>query len=253
MRLVLLPPLGHDHKFYDPLREVLSSVETHALDYPYFDESFPWESEDLIEELAQYFASQIKAYGKVSLLGVSLGATLSLRVKEILGEKVDHLFLVSSGGHKVASFRKEMILTHLKEQGPETFLLHALEVGSSKAFEESDFREHFHVSETAAKNYWAHYRENLWNTDHRKIGQRALVNLVKASVEVNYEHLLSRFQKEISIIWGEKDKVFSMRFYEKFKKLCPQSQFYLYKVGHFSPLETPEVFKDILLRHEKNS
>src|SRR5690606_14212505 len=123
-----------------------------------------------------------------------------------------------------------MILTHLKEQGAETFLLHALEVGSSKEYEESDFREHFHQSETHAREYWNYYKENLWSIEHRKLGERALVNLVKASVEVNYEHLLTRFQKDISIVWGEKDKVFSMRFFEKFKKLCPQSQFFLYGV-----------------------
>lgn len=253
VRLVLIPPLGHDQKFYDPLKAELSGRDVLSLDYPYFDKNFPWESHDLIEALAQYFAQKISGYEKVSILGVSLGATLSLRIKEILREKVGHLFLVSSGGHKVASFRKEMILTHLKEQGAETFLLHALEVGSQKNFEESDFQEHFHQSDREARVYWEHYRKTLWSRDHQKVAQIPLVNLVKASVEVNFESLLTQFQDEITIIWGAKDKVFSMRFYEKFKKLCPRSEFHLNEVGHFSPLETPRAIKDILLAHEKTS
>ena len=76
-------------------------------------------------------------------------------------------------------------------------------------------------------------------------------DVVSGSVEVNFEHLLSKFQDQISIIWADLDKVFSMRFYEKFKKLCPRSQFYLLQgVGHFSLLETPE---RILLSSEANT
>lgn len=252
MKLVLIPPLGHDQKFYDALVSLLPGKEILRLDYPYFDQSFPWESEDLINELAHYFSRMIDQHPEVNILGVSLGATLSLRIKEILGTKVRHLFMVSSGGHKVASFRKEMILSHMKTQGQETFLLNALEVGSTKEFSESEFRLHFHHDLTFPKAYWKHFTEVLWSKDHRRIGSPHLMNLVKASVEVNFEELLSHFQKDITIIWGEQDKVFSMRFYEKFKKLCKESQFYLYEnVGHFSPLETPEKIKDILLGYEK--
>lgn len=253
MTLVLIPPLGHDQKFYDPLVSLLSGVDIIRLDYPYFDSHFPWESEELINKLAHYFSEKITSFTEVKILGVSLGATISLKMKEILGDKISHLYLVSSGGHKVTNFRKEMILSHIKTLGDEKFLLNALEVGSDKAYGASEFQYHFHGEDhTHPKTYWKHFTQVLWKEENRQLARQPLIQLVKASVEVSYEDFLERFQQEITIIWGEQDKVFSMRFYEKFKKVCPQARFYLFAgAGHFSPLETPVKIKDILLAHEK--
>ena len=251
VRLVFIPPLGHDHKFYEPLVQMMGREVT-LLDYPYLEQSFDWNSKELIEELAQFFADKINQYDKVKIVGVSLGATISLRIKEILGDKVEHLYLISSGGHKVASFRKEMILTHLRDLGAEEFLLKSLEVGSKSEYQNSDFKSHFHQAHKYAQVYWDYYTQELWKSEHAINAQIALTNLVAASVEVNFEHLLSKFQDQISIIWADLDKVFSMRFYEKFKKLCPRSQFYLLQgVGHFSPLETPKRILHILKGYEK--
>lgn len=252
MNLVLIPPLGHDQYFYEPLAAELSEINLIRLEYPYFEEDFPWESRDLIEELAQYFAGKLTHLSDFTILGVSLGATLSLRIKEILGPTSIHLFMVSSGGQKVQNFRKEMILTHLRQMGPVEFLLNALEVGSHKSFEESDFKNHFHHDLAHPAAYWQHYSEVLWQPEARALAGARLVALIKASVEVNFEQLLTRYQQEITMVWGGKDKVFSLRFFSKFQKLCPKAQFHLYPdLGHFSPLETPALFKDMLLSHEK--
>ena len=230
----------------------MNKNEVLCLDYPYWDQNFPWSEGDLIEKLAQYFATLIGPLQSVEIIGVSLGATISLRIKEILGEQVAHLHLISSGGHKVASFRKEMILTHLRDMGPHEFLLKSLEVGSQESFLNSDFKTHFHQGQIWAQDYWDYYTKKLWSQQHVQQAAHALSELVRASVEVNFEHLLERFQERISIIWADQDKVFSMRFYEKFKKLCPRARFYLLSgVGHFSPLETPERILHILEGYEK--
>lgn len=232
----------------------MEAHEVVCLDYPYLDAGFAWSEGNLIENLAQYFASKIETYLKVEIIGVSLGATISLRIKEILGEKIHHLHLISSGGHKVASFRKEMILTHLRDLGQEEFLLKSLEVGSSEDFDKSDFKSHFHQTQNLAQDYWDYYTKKLWSKKNAQQAQMALCELVRASVEVNFEHLLERFQDHLSIIWADQDKVFSMRFYEKFKNRCPRARFYLLaNVGHFSPLETPERILHILEGYEKPS
>lgn len=232
----------------------MGAYEVVCLDYPYLDARFAWSEGNLIEKLAQYFASKIETYQQVEIIGVSLGATISLRIKEILGEKIYHLHLISSGGHKVASFRKEMILTHLRDLGPVEFLLKSLEVGSSADFDNSDFKSHFHQTQIWAQDYWDYYTKKLWSKKNAQQAQMALCELVRASVDVNFEHLLERFQDHLSIIWADQDKVFSMRFYEKFKSRAPRARFYLLaNVGHFSPLETPERILHILEGYEKPS
>lgn len=251
---VLIPPLGHDSQFYAPLKKLMSAHEVVCLDYPYLDASFGWQEGELIEKLAQYFASKMATYQKIEIIGVSLGATISLRIKEILGEKIDHLHLISSGGHKVASFRKEMILSHLRDLGAEDFLIKSLEVSSTEEFDKSDFKSHFHQTQIWAREYWDYYTKKLWSKDNAHKARTALCELVRASVEVNFEHLLERFQDHLSIIWADQDKVFSMRFYEKFKSRAPRARFYLLaNVGHFSPLETPERILHILEGYEKPS
>lgn len=249
---VLIPPLGHDSQFYTPLKKLLSSYEVVCLDYPYLDAGFAWTEGDLIEKLAQYFASKLEGHQRVEIMGVSLGATISMRIKEILGEKINHLHLISSGGHKVASFRKEMILAHLRDLGPREFLLKSLEVGSSEEFTNSDFKSHFHQTQIYAQDYWDYYTKKLWSPENIQQASLGLCELVRASVEVNFEHLIERFQDHLSIIWADQDKVFSMRFYEKFKSRAPRARFYLLQnVGHFSPLETPERILHILEGYEK--
>lgn len=251
VKWVLIPPLGHDQEFYAPLISLLGREHCLCLDYPYFASDFNWESDDLLEELAQYFAQKIEIPQEVSVVGVSLGATLGLRITEILATKISQLFLISSGGHQVASFRKKMILHHLETLGSDKFLQAALEVGSSADFEVSEFRRHFQQGLGEARAYWFHFTHHLWTPAKTQQGQRALLALVRASVEVNYEQLMQRLQKQLIIIWGSEDRVFSLRFYQKFRNTCPQSPCYLLAVGHFSPLETPEQIKDILLKHEK--
>ena len=63
---------------------------------------------------------------------------------------------------------------------------------------------------------------------------------------------MEKFQKEIVFIWGESDKIFSLRHYKKFNKLMPDAKFHLMsELGHYLPLESPAQTAKIILNYEK--
>lgn len=221
-----------------------------VLDYPYVDveSSFDWQSPKLLDRLAQHLVDGLLSQTSSVdyLVGVSLGATLALKMNELLGDAVQKIVLISSGGFPVPSFRKEMILQSIREQDGEDFLKLALSVDRG-SFTESNFVKNFITPGPTVERYWHHYTQELWTDQKLKSQGPALISLMKASVEVDYGELIQKYQKKEVIIWGEQDKVFSMRFYNKFLAQAPGAGFHLLnKIGHFSPLETPETVAAII-------
>lgn len=253
--LILIPPLGHDQKFYDPLAKLLETkFNLIRLDYPYVlkHSDFNWDAPDLLTELAIYFIREIKKHTQDVhyILGVSLGATISYKINDLLQGKVEKLFLISSGGFIVAPFRKEIILQSLKEQGRDNFLKLALSMDRGD-FHSTSFIKNFTHPSKDVETYWKYYTEVLWNDEHFNRMADHLLKLMNASLNVNFESLIEKFQKQEVIIWGEIDKVFSMRFYRKFQEKAPAATFHLMNgIGHFSPLETPETIFDIMKGYE---
>ena len=82
--LVLIPPMGHSPTFYQEIiPQLKSKFNVIALDYP----RKKIDKDDPLEYLVQFFALKIKqnVEGPFYLMGLSLGATLCYRLKEILG------------------------------------------------------------------------------------------------------------------------------------------------------------------------
>ncbi len=236
-KIVLLPPMGHSEDFFDLLIEALGDQFTiHTLNYPVVENNG---CSSIIDEYVSYFSSELaNIKGNFILGGLSLGATLSLRIKENLGDKITGIVLMASGGLKVARARKEMVQHHVASiTCHETFIGKALSLDSL-----DNFLLHFNNdnAEVIAREYFLNYLKTRWSGNFDKdLGQ----NFVKAAdeaVEINYEKLLAKYQHEIHLLWGMKDRIFSQRHLIRFKKLMPDAHFHnLNNCGHYLPLESP--------------
>lgn len=229
--------MGHDHYFYHQLVPLLEhKYKIILLDYP----SLEVDRDDALEYLVRFFASEIhqKTEGQIILGGLSLGATLSFRLKDILGEKIKFIFAMATGGMQVARARKEMILYAIDNLEPEDLI--------QKSLSFNNFTDHFSQNQETARDYLKHLKEHM-----NKREQSNFITLIKAALEVNYEDQMKRYQGQTAIIWAEKDKVFSMRHLKKLKKIMPQASTYLLAdLGHYLPLESPEQVAKIVLEHE---
>jgi len=102
--LYLIPPLGHDSKFYDLVSSSLTEQYDVVLaDYPYRAgvNEINWESNNLLVALAAYFVKEIELYLEETnrtlygIGGVSLGGTLSILMYDLLQVKPLKMFLIS--------------------------------------------------------------------------------------------------------------------------------------------------------------
>jgi pimeloyl-ACP methyl ester carboxylesterase len=248
--LFLIPPMGHNHSFFNELVAQLNDkFEIVFLNYPRLAADFD-SSGDILEDFARYFAKKIleKEVLSASILGLSLGATLSLRIKELLPDKIDTLFMMASGGLKVARARKSMINYALEKIPPHDFIKKALGLSNI-----DEFIIHFSRNHDIASEYYLDMLDEQWKDENLEKYSGYFIDQIKAALEVNYEAQMQSFQEDIVFIWGESDKIFSLRHYKKFIKLMPKACFHLLgDLGHYLPLESPKQTAKIILNYEKS-
>jgi pimeloyl-ACP methyl ester carboxylesterase len=241
--------MGHNKDFYSEIvKELNSTFKIVFLNYPRLASEFD-STGDILEDFARYFATKIDSYSQSggSILGLSLGATLSVRIKEILPNKVDTLFMMASGGLKVARARKSMINHALDNIAPHDFIKKALGLT-----EFDDFKIHFSSNHELALGYFNTMNQEFWSNEALKKYTGYFIDQIKAALEVNYEAQLEAFQDDIVFIWGEADKIFSLRHYKKFQRIMPRANFSLLPdLGHYLPLESPKQTAKIILNYEK--
>lgn len=243
--LVLLPPMGHSEDFYQFFEKELENyfiIKT--LNYPIKHKSNDF---SMIEEYVAYFCEEIrKIQGRVYLCGLSLGATLSLCIKEKLDDQVISIILIASGGLKVARARKEMVLHHVDH------------ITSSKAFVEKalsldcldNFILHFNNTDSKdrAREYFQDYLSKRWHGQYEQSLGKNFIKAAAEAIEINYEKRLSKYQSEIHLIWGMKDRVFSVRHLKRFEKIMPKATIHKFdNGGHYLPLESPKECAKILI------
>lgn len=226
-----IPPMGHIKDIYNWC-EKRNAI---FLEYPYNQEII--ESEDSLEYLAQYFANKIIETGAQDfcLIGVSLGATLSLRINEILNNKASHIIMMAPGGLKVARARREMVTHAIHNMDIEEFIRKALGLDGLDSF-----LSHFNSNEKVARDYYP-IIEEFWSGKFNSSQAEAFKKMAIDALNVNYEHLLDQYQTKIHLLWGEQDKIFSMRHFRKLKNKIPAADINLFNnVGHYLPIEAPE-------------
>jgi pimeloyl-ACP methyl ester carboxylesterase len=244
-QIVLLPPMGHCEKFFTLLRDHLEDdFIVHTLNYPVIETKL---KSSILEEYITYFCNELnKIEGEFILGGLSLGATLSLRIKDKLGDKVSCVVLMASGGLKVARARKEMVQHHINNiTSREFFIGKALSLDSL-----GNFLLHFNndLSELIAREYFDNVLSQRWEKKYDGELGRNFVQAAAEAIEVNYEGLLEKHQSSIHMLWGMKDRVFSQRYLRRFQKLMPNAKFHhLNNCGHYLPLESSEECAKILL------
>lgn len=231
-KLVLIPPMGHKSDFFALLIKELKDFEVITLEYP--------EIASNLNELADYFADLIRPLGTCSIVGLSLGATISYPIKEILGDQIKHIFAMATGGQKVARARKEMLLFAIENLSSEEMLNKIL------SLKEESFLEHFSNNQEKAKSYLETLGEHWFSKPPKN-----LIHQLTQALNVNYEEIMNTFQKNITVIWAENDRIFSQRHLKKLKKIMPEAQFVLLQnAGHYFPLEYPKQTAKVITCHE---
>ncbi|MAX67271.1 MAG: hypothetical protein CME66_10085 [Halobacteriovoraceae bacterium] len=244
-----IPPMGHLSSFYQDYIQQYNS-HYYFLDYPLSKQEQLTGASCLIKN-ADYFAQKIQQINQKTnqnefmIIGVSLGATLSLKINEKLNNTANKLILIAPGGIKVTRARKELIKQTLNELNCMDFITKVLGLTSSD-FLKSNFCQHFSVTTPTSQEYYQKLYSFWKNNNHLKT-QENFKSLVIDALDVNYEELLERYQDKIHIIWSEKDKVFSSRHLKRFQHLCQKSIFSIYpNYGHYLPLEAPEELNKIV-------
>jgi pimeloyl-ACP methyl ester carboxylesterase len=229
--------MGHIKEFYNWCAKKNAQI----LEYPYDQKVI--DSDDALEHLAQYFAKIIKETNSKSfcLIGVSLGATLSLRINEILDNKATKIIMMAPGGLKVARARREMITHAIHNMDQEEFIRKALGIDGLDSF-----LSHFNSNTEIANDYYP-IINSFWSSIINLTQGDAFKKMAIDALNVNYEHLIEVYQDKIHLLWGEQDKIFSMRHFRKFQKKLPATQIELYNnVGHYLPIEAPEHLDKII-------
>ena len=254
--LYLIPPLGHDSKFYDLVSSSLTEQYDVVLaDYPYRAgvNEINWESNNLLVALAAYFVKEIELYLEETnrtlygIGGVSLGGTLSILMYDLLQVKPLKMFLISSGGLRVPSLRKRLIQRAVETTSTRDLLRLTFALDGEN-FENSSFRRQFQVVSAEVEGYWHYYTSINWREERFSNAGNLVIKILLAAVEVDFEKYISRLSERIVVVWGEKDKIFSMRAFDKFKKLAEDAEFHLLDgVGHYSPIESPDAVSRIIL------
>lgn len=227
--------MGHDGQFYDPLiAQLKNRFKLTTFNYP--------DGLTKLDDLSEYYANKIEqTREKHSLVGLSLGATLSYKITELVPSQVNSLFAMASGGPKVARARKEMIHFAAQQMPPMDFIRKALSL--------DDFQTHFSNNTELAHQYAKKLRLK-WNQAKKPAIENFLA-LIQDAVEVNYEQQMEQFQTKVELIWGGQDKVFTNRNFKKIQSCMPKANIHLLEqAGHYLPLEYPELVAKIILQHE---
>lgn len=229
MVIFFIPPMGHQHSYY----HLLKDPSYIFLDYP--------KNINNLEDIAQELSSHIKSIlaqdsknQRFCLAGTSLGASLCLRINEILNNEATKLFLIATGGPQVSRIRKIFIEDAAKNMTPHSFLEKILALTS-----EETFLDHFSANKDKASVYF-HQLKTCW----QKNEEDQVHNFHQLSLNataINYEDLMKRYEDKIVIIWGLKDKVFSKRNLSLIQKIIPNAKYHIKEeLGHYMALEQPE-------------
>jgi pimeloyl-ACP methyl ester carboxylesterase len=271
---MLIPPMGHDATFYYPLRDALGErCEVLLPDYPDDAELIGVPHQALLDVLARFFMARLQAAMAVAaassatadalndaqngrrcvvLGGVSLGATLSIRINHLManeptGRVPDKLLLMATGGLKVSRARKGMIETAMAQQSVLQFLRQSLAIDGD-TFEQASFQHQFCALTPAVKEYWQHYAQTLWQFGNHPVKAENFLTMVRAALEVDYEDHIASESGNYVLLWSAKDRIFSMRMYKKLVALATQATFILMEdIGHYAPLEDPQRIAQIIV------
>ncbi len=252
--LVLIPPLGHTSEFYAPLKATLGNVVDWLLpDYPYTQLPIRTDN-DLLEGLAQHFLDLIEVelasrphITRFMIGGVSLGATLSIRINHLLTRKPHKVLLMAPGGLRVSRARKEVIQTAIAQQSTLSFVRQSLAI-EGDTFLDSSFPRQFCQLSPTVEAYWWHYAREFWQFGGNEAAAEGFLAMIQAALNVNFESHLANDSANCLILWSANDKVFSMRMYRKFVDLATQADIRLLdNIGHYAPLEDPQRIATVIM------
>ena len=248
-QVLLLPPLGHDSELFAPLtRELHGECDVHALDYPGFGgrslEGFPELRAraphdaarlKLLTRLVDDVVEQLDALGVVpdAIGGVSLGGTLCYMLRDALPQRPRHLFLMASGGRRVARVRRETVRAAMDSLGADDFAQEHLGLDESA-------EQHYGRKTQDVRVYRQHLRERVWSGDAKHERACAAVTLLDAALSIDCEDAMRNNDVPALVLAGALDRIFNPRYVARYASLLSQSEtLQLVGVGHYPPLEAP--------------
>jgi pimeloyl-ACP methyl ester carboxylesterase len=182
-----------------------------------------------VKNFAKYLYNFIsyKNYGKVILLGNSLGGHIGLYHTKLYPEKVKALVITGSSG----LYESAMGSGYTKRSDYEVIKKKAQEV--------------FYDPEIATKKIV----DDVYATVNDRNKLIKTLAIAKSAIRHNMSKDLPSMETSTCIIWGKNDIVTPPEVAEVFQELLPDSDlFWIDKCGHAAMMEHPEEFNQILLQ-----
>lgn len=256
-QVALLPPLGHDSALFGPLTERLrETCDVHALDYPGFGArahvTLPGLSaratddagrHALLDELVRDARAQLTERGVEPdvLGGVSLGGTLTLRLRDRLARPPRALLLMAAGGRRVASVRREGVRAAMNRLGDVAFALEHLGLATGSDVVEGGAEQHYACVTPEVSAYLTHLRTDVWQGPGLEARARAAVAMLDAALAIDFEDAMRSNRVPALVVAGERDRIFTPRYIARYAEVLAHGQtVVLPGVGHYPPLEAPD-------------
>lgn len=230
-KLVIIHGWGKGISSWQKVKEELEKAKIEVLlpELPGFGNTFPPLQVWGIEEYKNWILNFIekKEWQKFCLLGHSFGGGIALKIACDCPEKIEKLILVSPAIKRKKSKKISFFIFLAKKVKK---FLSFLSLENIKKLGEKLFRKI-----TSSSDYWQ--------------AKGIMKKVFKKVISQDLSFYLQKIKIPTIIIWGEKDRIISLKEGLKLKKEIKNCQFIiLKKIGHNPHFEIPEKFSQEIIK-----
>jgi pimeloyl-ACP methyl ester carboxylesterase len=182
-------------------------------------------------------------FGRVNLVGNSMGGYVAAEVAIQFPERVGRLVLVSAAGISSAETLQAPILT----VGRVATALATNTVARHRKLASRPVTRHVSLA-LVARHPRLLKPDLAYEGFYKGAGKGGFDNALRASLDYDFRDRLPEVKVPTLIVWGEKDSIIPVRDADEFERLIEDSRKIVMRdTGHIPMAERPNVFNDLLL------
>ena len=182
-------------------------------------------------------------FGRVNLVGNSMGGYVAAEVAIQFPERVGRLVLVSAAGISSAETLQAPILTF----GRVATALATNTVARHRTLASRPVTRHVSLA-LVARHPRLLKPDLAYEGFYKGAGKGGFDNALRASLDYDFRDRLPEVKVPTLIVWGEKDSIIPVRDADEFERLIEDSRKIVMRdTGHIPMAERPNVFNDLLL------